>query len=361
MPKLIKRFPSRQPIDQIVKEVEEVATKPIEHKKPLDYTKVISTGSTLLDLAISGTRRRGGGIPGGILVEIFGPSGWGKTTLLSELCSSAQSKGGNAIIGDAEHRMTPEFIQYMGLRVTEDNLSYPGSVDDIENLIFNTPETGNGIIDITGVDSIASLVSSAEKEEETGRSKKDKRGGAKSKDLHSLCRRAKGEIAKSNRIVAFTNQIQDVQDSSYGTREKTPGGHAIPFYSSLRLRAGPAGEGSKIIKKVTINNMEFTKIIGVKSNIYVFKSSIDVPYRETDVNIMFDYGIDDIRGNLEYLKHTKRLTKFPTIDKEWQSLERAIEYIEAKKYQDQLREQVIDLWEEIEERFKTNRIPKVRW
>ena len=39
---------------------------------------MVSTGSTLLDLAISGTRVRGGGYPGGILVEIFGASGTGK-------------------------------------------------------------------------------------------------------------------------------------------------------------------------------------------------------------------------------------------------------------------------------------------
>ena len=40
-----------------------------------DTGKMISTGSTLLDLAISGGRVRGGKIPAGILVEIFGPAG----------------------------------------------------------------------------------------------------------------------------------------------------------------------------------------------------------------------------------------------------------------------------------------------
>mgnify|MGYP006961769342 CR=1 FL=1 len=35
-----------------------------------DISRIISTGSTLLDLAITGGRVRGGGVPGGILVEI---------------------------------------------------------------------------------------------------------------------------------------------------------------------------------------------------------------------------------------------------------------------------------------------------
>ena len=49
-----------------------------------DFGTVISTGSTLLDLAISGGRVHGGGLPGGIFVEAFGPSGSGKTVLLSD-------------------------------------------------------------------------------------------------------------------------------------------------------------------------------------------------------------------------------------------------------------------------------------
>ena len=50
-----------------------------------DFGTVISTGSTLLDLAISGGRVRGGGIPAGILLEIYGPSGTGKTSVLAEM------------------------------------------------------------------------------------------------------------------------------------------------------------------------------------------------------------------------------------------------------------------------------------
>ena len=50
-----------------------------------NFETVISTGSTLLDLAISGKRVHGGGLPSGILVEVFGPSGSGKTVLLSEI------------------------------------------------------------------------------------------------------------------------------------------------------------------------------------------------------------------------------------------------------------------------------------
>ena len=63
---------------------------------------MISTGSTLLDLAISGGRKRGGGLPGGILVEIFGPSGCGKTVLLCEIAGGVQRQKGKIMFRDPE-------------------------------------------------------------------------------------------------------------------------------------------------------------------------------------------------------------------------------------------------------------------
>ena len=66
---------------------------------------MISTGSTLLDLIISGTRVRGGGLPGGILVEIFGPSGTGKTVLLCEIGGVIQRQNGDVRYGDPEARL----------------------------------------------------------------------------------------------------------------------------------------------------------------------------------------------------------------------------------------------------------------
>ena len=331
------------------------AKKEKKEDEHVTMDKVVSTGSTLLDLAISGKRRRGGGIPGGILVEIFGPSGWGKTSILGEICASAQSQGGNALIGDAERRMTPEWIKYMGIHIDNDNLKYPHTVADVEDLILNTPDSENGAIDITGVDSTAALVSALEEE------KGDRRGGAKAKELHAMCRKVKDELAKKNRLVVFTNQIQDVQDAMpFMPKEKTGGGHAVPFYASLRMRVGPAAKGSKITKTVKIGGNEVDRVIGVKSNVQIVKSSIDAPYREAEVCIIFDYGVDDIRANLEYIKKMTGQKVYWAVNEETHSLEAAIKIIEEGKLEDQLRDAVIDMWTEVEDKFRVARIPKGR-
>ncbi len=46
---------------------------------------------------------KGGGVPGGILMEIYGRSGSGKTSVLSEICASAQAQGGEAQFQSSPH------------------------------------------------------------------------------------------------------------------------------------------------------------------------------------------------------------------------------------------------------------------
>ena len=74
-----------------------------------DVTDTISTGSTLLDLAILGGRKRGGGIPGGIFVEIFGTSGSGKTVLLCEIAGGIDRAEGELTFHDPEARLNRQF------------------------------------------------------------------------------------------------------------------------------------------------------------------------------------------------------------------------------------------------------------
>jgi len=99
----------------------------IDEKKDYDgdFGTIISTGSTLLDLAISGGRVRGGGLPGGILVEAFGPSGSGKTVLLSEIAGAVQRQNGEIMFADPEARLNKQFAAMFGLDLKDDDYSRP--------------------------------------------------------------------------------------------------------------------------------------------------------------------------------------------------------------------------------------------
>jgi hypothetical protein len=147
-----------------------------------------------------------------------------------------------------------------------------------------------------------------------------------------------------------------VGGGDWAPKYSTPGGEAIGFYSSLRLQTAIT---KKISKEKTINGKEVTRIIGVRINVSVFKSSIWKPFRVAPVTIIFDYGIDDIRENLQFIKDHTKNTVYSLgghqIDK---SMDTAISWIEKHQLEQDLKEEVINLWEEIESKFDQERKPK---
>lgn len=358
-------------LKKIAKEVEQVVEAPVESDKlEVDWSKgTVSTGSTLLDLAISGGRLTDGGIPGGIIVEIFGPSSAGKTSLLSEIMASAQVRGGDIFIADPEARLDEEYVKTYGVSLPHDGkYARPDTVPEMFELIWNwKPEPEKeGAICVFGGDSLAALSTDLELSDGG-----DKMGMRRPKEFSEWMRKTCRVIANNNWLVVLTNQIRMGQMGA----EKTPGGLAIEFYSSVRLRIGPHPQGRYIERTVKDElGKERKKIVGVRSKVVVKKSSVDDPYREAPISIVFGYGVDDVRENLIYLKENdvqwvtkksgekvaKKYAWYPCIDKQVQSLDKAVAYIEEKGYQDQLRQRVIEVWHKIEQGFRTERRPKAR-
>jgi recombination protein RecA len=319
-----------------------------------DFTNTISSGSTLLDLAISGGRKRGGGVPGGILVEAFGPSGAGKTVLLCEFAGDVQRKGGETKFRDPEARLNKQFALQFGLKIRDKEYSRPSEVpeifEDIPVWKPKNPQAINGLF----ADSLAALSTDMEMNSKGG----DKMGGRRAKEFSECLRKSCRILAEKNYIMICSNQVRENMNAmAFEEKYKTPGGVAIGFYSSLRLRFyNPI----KIVKKKEIHGTDTSRIIGVTTKIEVYKSSIWKPYRSADVSILFDYGIDDIRENLKYIKNYSGKAVYTLggrqLDK---SLDKSIRLIEHDNLQLQLKEEVMDLWEEVESNFETKR-KKVR-
>ena len=74
---------------------------------PTDITDWVSTGSTLLDLAIS--NRPDGGLAAGRITEINGLEGTGKSLIGAHALASTQKKGGLAVYIDTESAVSAEF------------------------------------------------------------------------------------------------------------------------------------------------------------------------------------------------------------------------------------------------------------
>lgn len=320
-----------------------------------EIKSIISTGSTLLDLAISGGRVHGGGIPSGILVEVFGASGTGKTVLLCEIAGAVKRKGGQVMFFDPEGRLNKTFAQLFDFSIDSTEYFMPDTVKEVFAPVRAWSPEGKNKDVVHGIfaDSLAALSTSWELEG------KDEYGMRRAKEFSEELRKTCRILAQKNYLMVCSNQVrQNLAAGPYGQKYKTPGGEAVGFYSSLRLQCSLI---QKIKRKRKIAGKEFEQVVGIETQVMVYKSSVWKPYHTAPLFILFDYGIDDIQANLRFLKEVKGETEFILgKQKLGRSIDDAIAVIEKEGLEKMLREEVILLWERIENEFSSSRKTKVR-
>ena len=192
---------------------------------------------------------------------------------------------------------------------------------------------------------------------EMGKEEGDKMGMRRAKEFSEELRKTCRIITQRNVLMVCSNQVrQDLDAGPYGQKYRSPGGEALGFYSSLRLRCLGA---QKIKVKRILRGQEHERIVGVKGTVEVFKSSVWKPFHTAEINILFDYGIDDIRANLRFLKTQTKNTVYRVGEVELgKSLDSAIKKVEEMGLEQELKLQTIALWNEIEAQFVEGRKPK---
>ncbi len=316
---------------------------------------VVSTGSTLLDLAISGGRFEQGGIPSGIMVEIFGPAGAGKTVLLCEIAGNIQRKRGQVMFKDPEARLNKQFASLFGFNPDEVDYDIPHTVPEVFAPIRKWEPENTKVINGVFADSLAALSTDMEQEGT------DKYGMRRAKEFSEELRKTCRVITDKNILLVCSNQVRvNVNAGMFEEKYRAPGGESIAFYASLRLRAHSP---KKIKVKKKVRGKEITKVVGVQTTIDVYKSSVWQPYHTADIVIKFDYGIDDIYANLQYVKQMTGSTQYCIPSQDLQLGKRindAILYIENNDLEDVLKKEVITIWREVNNAFTIERKPKRR-
>lgn len=317
-----------------------------------NFEHVTSTGSTLLNLAISGNRVRGGGIPSGIMLVAYGPSQSGKTALLSQIAGNILNDGGDDFFNDPEARLDQEFSSMFGMHLSEENYATPDTVTEVFKNLRDWKPKDTDVVNGFFTDSLAALSTNMEMENDDG----DKMGGRRPKEFSESLRKHARIIKNKNYIFACSNQIRDKMNAMpFESKVEFPGGKALWFYSSIVMRFN---NPQKIKTKVKINGKEEYRITGIEVEVIVEKT-VDTPYRKAPLIITFGYGIDDIRANLEFVKKYKKHTTYCVNDVSvGVGLEKAIVYVEQNNLETKLQNETIDLWEKIERMFTVKRKKK---
>lgn len=263
-----------------------------EEEDPSMVSDWISTGSSLLDLAIS--NRKNGGLPVGRIIELSSQEAAGKSLICAHILAETQKMGGHGVLIDTENAAAPQFWEAVGLNVK--NLNYI-SLQKVEDIFSKIEETigiirkfDNKQLVTIVVDSLSQASCETEMESEHG---KDGYNTSKAIIISKACRKITGLIGKQRILIVFVNQLR-MNLAAVGHQDKwiVPGGKAMAYAASIRLRLSNMGK----LKGAG------QKIIGNKSKVVVTKNRMGPPHRAALFEIHYDSGIQDLTSWLDFLK-----------------------------------------------------------
>lgn len=266
-----------------------------DDEAPTIVKEWVSTGSTILDLAIS--NRKWGGFPVGRVCEITGLEQSGKSLLAAHTLLNTQKKGGLAVYIDTENALSTEFLSAIGLNLKEMLYIPLETVEDIfetvETIIEKVRSSDKDRLVTIVVDSIAGA---STKTEMAADFDKDGYATAKALIISKAMRKITNLIGRERICLIFTNQLrQKLNAPAFSDPWTTPGGKGIPFHASVRIRLSSIGA-----IKAKVNGID--AVVGSRVKAKLVKNRCGPPLREAEYAVYFDSGIDDYGSWLETMK-----------------------------------------------------------
>jgi RecA/RadA recombinase len=344
-----KRINKKEVVDNIKKSI-------TSNKKIKDEIKVISSGSDQLDLALSG------GYPVSRIINIVGDSSTGKTLLATEFIAYVKKILKSKLIwfyDDVEERYSFNTMKMYGFKIIKPGQENSETIEDFEKRFkLKVASLKDNETLIYVLDSFDMIGSEAEQKRDKKKGEKGTYNLEKQKELGVFFRTRKKDIKNKNIILIIISQVRVNINATFGRKYYRTGGKAFDHMASVIMWLA---EVEKHKRK--------GRTIGVTTKVQVTKVGNDRPFRECFIDILFDYGVDNITSNICFLydlrtadrgklKEKVNTTKCIEWDGNEYSLKGLTQYIEKNNLEDKLKQRCTDKWEEIEESIKTKRKPK---
>lgn len=304
-------------LDDLFKEIaEETGGDVLDKIDSVNY--FVDTGSLALNYICSG-KFIDGGIPGGKLTEIYGPSSSSKSLFGNNILYGCQKMGGIPVLLDCENSANKEFIKKAShcdlnkvLRYTPQSLEevFSKMYSVIEKIRKKDPDRPIVIVyDSIGVSPSARELREVDLPENYDKAtyKRIVGGNEQPGERAKICsrelRKLNSVMEKTGATVIILNQTREKIGIMFGNPETTAGGgNALPFYASCRIR--PQTQ-KKIERKITAKK---SKILGINIKLKNVKNKTHRPFVESEgIQLLFDKGINPLSGLLSCLVEDDRL------------------------------------------------------
>lgn len=238
--------------------------------------EVISTGNYELDKALGV-----GGVPTGRITEIFGGEGQGKSLIALNLAANAQKAGHKVVYIDAEHDLDPTWAEFIGMDVGETLIHQPEFGEQALEIAHTLIKTGK--VKLVIIDSVAAMTPKRIIEGDMDETTVAELPRLFSKALSKM----RGDIKRTNTALVLLNQVRD-KIGFMQSGVESPGGRAIKFYSSVRIKLARTGD-----------LIEGGEVSGTKIKANVLKNKVAAPHKECRYNIIDGYGFDNSTSILD--------------------------------------------------------------
>lgn len=224
----------------------------------------------------------GGGLPVGRIIEIFGPESSGKTSLAYWLASICKQ----SVYIPIEGTYDEERARSIGVKDKQMIVLRAAYGEQALDAVLKFAKAGIPLIIVDSVpacqpkDDIEKLEKSSENETRIG-------GVARlfSKMLPLIVRACES----SGTILVLINQVRDKMNAMlFGEKDDTPGGRAIKFYSSIRIKVARRAWIEVPNKNPMISSANVK--VGMIMKCKVVKSKVCNPFGEAEIPLFFDRG-----------------------------------------------------------------------